>query len=591
MKLKPTLTSKSLKVATARDFSGGLNYTDSEFNLASKYAVSGYNMVPDDNGSLSVRWGTRLHVNTFSANRIVALDYFYKYLIAVHADGTITATDAAGTVTQVWNTAVAVSLPGQPSAWKATTQATFAQFLGGLIVANGTDKPILITTSLTAQYLQDLGSGSNINTPICKYVIIHSNYVVMAGDANAPGKLYISNVGTSGTWIGDPAPNDAITFDVYKYTSDSLGEITGLASFRGRLIVFFSEYIVTVKLGSYSSASTPVHTPAVDDIIESFGAVSHRGIINTGDSLFFLDFTGISQVRQATLTTQLTPTRVSTLIDNKLQRAMATLPKATLQQGAYAVYDKRESRLFWVIPSSADTNPANIARVFVLCKFSSKYAWTEYTGWNFQAGAVTTEGRLFFASSRYIYRHGSAYEPVLSDYEGVVAYNGTAQDKNPVYVNDVYCDTSQLGQGIPFYWELPQNILGDRVLWKSLHYITSDTQGASRFTAQFYLDDLKKRPATRGTPWSDATYFSDGAGWADQSMYAPDSTIEFTGGDRGALNTTVTTVSSGYRPTDNMGLYAVYGRFRFFKLALTGTSWSHLRIVSISLYYQTGNIY
>lgn len=597
-KLQPTLKRKELKQVTARDFGGGLNYVDSEYNLASKYAVAGYNMVSDDNGSLSVRWGTRLFADfsTVFTSRIVALEYYFSYVIAVSEDGQIAAADAAGTVTLIWSPAVAASLAGSPSGWGTTYRANFGQFLGSLIIVNGEDKPIIVDNTLAVQYLQDLGSGSNINTPITSLIINHSNYMIMAGDPNAPGRLYISCSGTSGTWSGDALPNDAIMFDVDKYAPDSIGEITGLASFRDRLIVFFSKYVVALRLGVYNSAVPPVHTPTVDDIVSSYGAVSHKGIINIGQQLLFLDYTGVSSMKQATFTQTLTPDRVSTLIDTGLQRAIGILPRATLQDSAFAVYDRREARILFFMPALVDTDPAQLMRVFVYSSHSGgKYAWSEYIGWNFQAGCVSVEGRVFLANNMKLYRHGSRYEPILSDYEGVVAYNGDADEYDNVMVYGVECLRTNLGQGIPFYHELPQNALQDRTAWKSLSYITMDTQGASRFTVSMFLDDLKKRTTglSYGSGWSDGTVWSDGYGWYPLSYtYTTDTSVEYVGGDRASESVTVAaTPTSGYRPTDNMGLYALYGRFRFFKMALSGTSYSHLRVVSISLYYSVGSIY
>jgi hypothetical protein len=343
MKLKPTLKSKALKQTTARDFSGGLDLVDSEFNLTSKYAVAGYNMVFNENGDLQVRWGTRLFATT-GDSRIVGMEYFYAYVIAVRADGTITATDASGVSVDIWNHDIAAALIGAPAEWSETPSVSFAQFLGELIIANGIDKPLVVSKTLVCQYLQDLGSGSNLFTPVAKYVVSHSNYVVMAGDPDYPGRLYISNAGTSGTWTGDAAPNDAITFDADKYAPDTVGEITGLATYRNKLVVFFAKYILTLTLGTYRTAATPVHTPTVGDVIASYGAVSHKAIMSTGDSLLFMDYTGVASIRSTVFTTDILPDRASTLIDTAMQGALSKLSRTTLQQRCFVIYDRRESR-------------------------------------------------------------------------------------------------------------------------------------------------------------------------------------------------------------------------------------------------------
>jgi hypothetical protein len=596
--MKPTLKTRALKQITARDFSGGLNLVDSEFNLASKYAVVSQNVVFNDNGDLQVRWGTRQLALLFTVDSsyIVAMEYYFAYIIAVMSDGTIYAVSANGTYTLIWSSAIAATKAGAPAGWTGSQTATFTQFLGDLIITNGVDKPLVIDNTLNVQYLQDLGTGTNINTPITKYVITHNNYVVMAGDPNFPGRLYISNVGTSGTWVNDPLPNDAVTFDVDKYAPDAFGEITGLASFRDRLLVFFTEYIVSVKLGSYSTAATPVHTPAVDDVVESFGAVSHRGIVNLGDRILFLDYIGVAELKQRTLSQQLVPTRMSALIDPAMHAALGTLSRATLQARAFATFNRRENRIMWFIPENEDTTGYQQVRVFAYSILGGgRGAWSQFTNWTFRAGCVSTEGRVFFGGQKSVYRYGSRNEPILTDYENLTppptpTRDGTADDYTDGYVYGTYCPESYCAQGIAFYHELPQNSLGDRTRWKDLHYITLDTEGSSHFTLSLYLDDLKKRSESAGSTFSDGTLFTDATGWLP-TIATPYATMDFYGGDRGSHNIGDAPLTSNYRPTDNMNLYAMYGRFRFFKLAISGTSYSHLRIVSISLYHSVGGIY
>jgi hypothetical protein len=593
-RMKPTLKRKELKQTTARDFSGGLDLVDSEFNLASKYGVASENMVHGENGDLQVRWGTRrFGALQISNNYVVGMEYYFSYIIAVMSDGTIYATDGTGTSTLIWSSFIASSLAGAPSGWSATTNANFTQFLGNLIITNGIDKPLVVDNTLLVQYLQDLGTGTNINTPITKYAVTHSNYVIMAGDPNAPGRIYISNAGTSGTWPSDPLPNDAITFDVDKYAPDSIGEITGMVSFRDRLLVFFSQYIVSLKLGVYNTAATPVHTPAVDDVVESYGAVSHKGIINLGDKVLFLDYTGVSQIKQTTLTQQLVPDRVSKLIDPAMHSALSAVSRGTLLDRAFAVHDRRENRVMWFIPPTVAASSSTQMTVFAYnITGAGKYAWSMFTNWIFSAGCGSVEGRVFFGGGTSIYRHGSRNEPILSDYENY--FPTSTRDGGPTdyvdnYVYGTFCPQAIAAQGIKFYYELPQNALGDRTLWKSLHYLTMDTEGASKFTVSLWLDDLKKRTENEGSPWSDGLYWTDGTGWYPR-VSTPYLSMEFAGGDRNAHNQG-NLVTEHNRRTDRMNLFAVYGRFRFFKLAFSGTSYAHLRIVGVSLYHSVGSIY
>jgi hypothetical protein len=595
MKLKPTLKQKKLQQITARDFGGGLNYADSEFNVSTRYAVEQYNTVPDDNNAMQVRWGTRKFADfgTVLRGRIVAVEYYFSYVIAVDTNGEVAACDGSGIVVLIWSNTIAATLSGSPAGWSSgLTRANFTQYLGDLIIVNGVDKPITVNNLLNVAYLQDLGSGSNIHVPITKMVVTHSNYVVMAGDPANPGRLHISNAGTSGTWVGDALPNDAITFDVDKYVPDSTGEITSITSYRDKLVVFFAEYIVAIKLGAYSTATPPVHTPTVDDLIESYGSVSDKTVVNAGDFLLFLDFTGVSQIKNATFTNQLQPSRVSTLIDIAIVGALAGKSKTFLQDNCFAVYDKRESRVIFFIPASTalDSQPAPALSVYCASIRKGGIAWSRFVGWPFQSGTVSTEGRVFLAIRQTLYRYGNKNEPILSDFEGVVSYQGPPEDKVSTIVNGVFCDASFLGLGIPFYHELPHTELKDRTNYKTLHYMSFDSDGASSFSVDLIVDDMKFRYDTVGDRWSDSTLFTDGTGWLTASV-VPYATMSFVGGRRGAYNIGLPTPAVPTRPAGDMRLYAVYGRFRFLKLVFYGTSYSHLRIVSASLYYTMGSIY
>jgi hypothetical protein len=764
-KLQPTLKERRLEQITARDFSGGWNALDSELNLSSKYSIALYNLVPNDNGDLQVRWGTRKFADFTSVlGDIVATEYYFTYIIAVDKNGKIAAARADGTVQLVWDSTVAASLPGAPAGWGPTDTVSFTQFMGDLILTNGRDKPLLINVNLAPSYLQDLGTGTNINTPVAKYVVAHSNYVVFANSDEHPGRLYISSTGTSGTFPGDPAPNDAITFDLDKYVLDSAPEIVGLASYANKLVVFFNKWIVTLRLGEFTDSIPPVHKPVIVDNIASYGAVSHKAIVPTGDQVLFLDYTGISALRSNPLDTAggVSPNDTSALIANVVRNTMVNLPREFTQTQCFAVHDKLEQRVLFFVPVG-DLDGAE-RRVFVgsLKRGKKELAWSEFGGWNFRAGCVSVEGRVFFARGSIVYRYGSIAEPILSDYEGtdqgpsitlaanLISYSSPMDSNNlnwqkgsnttrigrvtnrlgiadratqyshslvgngyvarnavllantwyttslwmrhvsgpvtntkilscaynngvgivradspiselapigvwkrysvtffnvnattqaqivesvgagvvveycdmqtevgqvateynenvdatvnvarpytyprpldaavyPVVVNNVKVPDYGSGKAIKFKWELPWTELRDRVSWKSLHYIHFDTHGASEFTLNLYVDDLRKRQITEEN-FTDGTEFSDTTGWRTDTA-TPYASLMFTGGDRAAYNQFTT---QGLRPTDDQRLYAMYARFRLLKLEITGESYSHLRFVGVTLYHTKGSIY
>src|SRR5262249_39202989 len=157
-----------------------------------------------------IRFGTKWFANvagTITGN-IVDMEYFNDRLIVVSSTGQIATVTNAGVVAKIWDTAIAAALPGAPAGWSATTQVDFVPWKDQFIIHNGVDKPIIISSAFAVTYLQDLATGSNVNTPIGKYGCIAANYHCVAGISGALTTVYISARGTSGTFPGDPAPND-----------------------------------------------------------------------------------------------------------------------------------------------------------------------------------------------------------------------------------------------------------------------------------------------------------------------------------------------------------------------------------------------
>jgi hypothetical protein len=251
-------------------------------------------------GSLSVRPGTKLLTNAMpTTSPIVNIYYFAGMIIASQQDGHVTKTDGAGTVTTM--------LIGGVNPWSSgMTYTSFTIFNSDLIMCNGRDKPLIISGDptgpnyLVAQYLADEATGSNVNVPVGKFVIAHSQYTCIAGIPSAPSTLYISNKGTSGTWPGDPAPNDAIYLDLGPRISLGSAAITGMVAYRDKLLVTFERGVLPMSLGVYTGTPS-VHTPSDDGFIEEFGCQAHRSLVSVGDDTFYVDNVGVNSIARVSL--------------------------------------------------------------------------------------------------------------------------------------------------------------------------------------------------------------------------------------------------------------------------------------------------
>src|SRR5262245_30679292 len=201
-----------------------------------RFLTNAKNVVRTPSGAGTVRYGSKWYVDVAGTGTGTILDmtYFNGRLICVMTTGQIVSVDhPTPTKTLIWSVAIANALPGNPAGWSTSlTQVSFVPFRDKLIIHNGTDKPIIISPTFVVTYLQDLASGSNINTPIGKYGCTVSNYHVVAGVSASSTQIYVSHTGTAGTFPGDAAPNDAISIDVGAYAPEGAISIRGVAGFR-----------------------------------------------------------------------------------------------------------------------------------------------------------------------------------------------------------------------------------------------------------------------------------------------------------------------------------------------------------------------
>src|SRR5215469_7133073 len=279
----------NLQTTTVRSFEGGLNAIDTDLNMSPKFAKVLDNLERQTDGSLALRPGTALFSTLTDTTDIVNHTYFNGFIIAVQKSGAWFKVDGTGAATQM----MLISAGTNP--WSAsTTYVGFTIFNSDLIAGNGVDSPILVKGNpsdpnyMEAQFLVDEASLSNINTPIGKYVIAHSQYTIFAGIPGKPSILSISAKGTSGTYYGDGPPNDAIELDLGPRVSLGSATITGMVAYRDKLLVTFERGVLPLNLGIYTGTPA-VHTPSDDGFIEEYGCLCHRSLVSVGDDTFFAD--------------------------------------------------------------------------------------------------------------------------------------------------------------------------------------------------------------------------------------------------------------------------------------------------------------
>lgn len=575
--------------ATISDFGGGLNLADNQLTMKTRYQRVLNNWNRNTDGSMSLRWGTKFWTTLSGvvSGDIIELHYFTNHVIAFTDDGEIAKITEAGVATAIWNSAIAALLPGAPSGWSTGLtlgSIDFSEFKGDLIVVNGEDKPLLIDDTLAVTYLQDPATGSNVNTPITKYVTTVSNYMVMAGRASTPSEIYVSSQGTSGVWPGDPAPNDSVSLNLGAWVPENSGAIIGLGSFRNQLMVAFDTAIVVVGLGTYEGTS---HVPAVQDNIVPHGIISHRTTITTRNDFIMASVMGWHTAVRNSF--GLTDTEVvSELIDAGY---IPAVPAEADRNKAFSVWNRLENRYMTFLPN------ANGVEVWVATSADKNKlkntSFSRYNGWDWDCGTTTVRGRIFLAKGSKIFQYGNEVNAdedytadLIGDYnsawltatayvvddlvlQGGIAYRALVDHTSGTFSQDLDNNLWEVNDGIPidFDLELAWSDLNKRTRTKFLAGLQADTEGKALFTLEVFVDNFYKDVQT--DEYIPAVYMDFVAG----------DSLGFGGGDQ--------PYGGGRRLRDERP-WDIPVAFKIFKIRIHGSTKLALKLITLTILYYMG---
>jgi hypothetical protein len=573
--------------ATLNDFSGGLDLTDSDLKLKTNFAKVLNNINRDVDGTLSVRWGTRFKwdVTGVVAGNIIEQVYFRDKIVCFMDSGEICTVAADGTITAIWNDTIAYELPGNPDGWSADlTVIDTTEFKNELVVCNGDDKPILISKTHTVTYLQDIPTGSNVFTPIGKFCTTVGNFCVVAGIDASPDELYISSAGTSGTWPGDDAPNDATSINISAYSADTGGDLRGLSSFRNLLLVHFATSTVVLVLGEYTETT---HVPRVLDTISKQGIVSHRMSVAFNEEVITADEKGVFKSIRNVFGTGLESEKFSGRVQPDY---IAKIPStAAGRLASFTIQNDNENRLFFFLKQ---TSGYEIYTLSYDDGFKRR-AWGTYSGWDWTCGCSTVKGRVFFASGSKIYQLGNGIF-ADEDYTGELMFDDSApwdiatsyvvgdkvtkDEENYICLEDhtsgVFADDLDLnywevyeGEPIEFDWELPWTDTNTRMKKKKLSYIGIDTSGEASFNVQAYVDNFR--------------YDEDG-------LDDPAIEINFVAGSSQGYGGGNNPYFGGGRRAADERLWGFPCEFKILKLRVKGSTTRRLKMIALTLLYVRG---
>lgn len=585
-----------LNEATSRKFDGGLNVSDTQLNLTSRYAVELKNLNVGIDGTLQLTQGTRLFCDLSSFNdfALIGGEYFSTYLIVMNNNGELYAIDGTGTAQAIWNSSIAATRRAGLHTWGATDYVTFEEFGGQLIVGNGVDKPLSVPLSLNVDYLADAATGSNINVPVGPIMAKFSLHLCIAEGYY----LNVSERSAPGTWQGDAGAQFVNKFDMRPYVIKGDTTIIGLVPFKGYLLVMFRECIVPVQFVEDSTATPKLAlSVSADSVINNYGAIGPKVLQDVGDAALSIDVAGCSSIALSRFTKVLSPDRPSRLIDKLIQSQINKITDDARKYDTFSLYDRKAATYSVFMPNES----GSLQRETI--GFSYRYidsldiqAWTTRRGWNWGWGARSSEGRIFFGrkgDNCIFVRGDEALDPISAEYVGEqeTFEDGTTFSDGTGFspVGDI--DNS--GLPIAWSWELPWNDLKHRGHTKTLRYVILDTEGSGSIRLRVFTDDQYSR-YDAGEEFSDDTTFDDDTGFSPRAepLYSYILQADFTAKDLGGFGTESYGLDlyGGGNNTGVRKLTLLPTKFNTFKLRFEGESVRPIKFVAITLLYQGGTI-
>jgi len=511
-----------LESTTLRGFGGGWNTVDEDLSMPPKFQVSLVNFHRTSSGSQAVRFGSTFNCDIKSTNNSPIVDCYYfngRNVIVCQNGWILTSTLDGTTITPIWNATIAGALPGHPGGWgTSVTHVTFVPFKDTLVIHNGVDKPVSISSAFACTYLQDLATGSNVNVPIGRYGCVAANYHCVSGISANPTEVIISSKGTSGVFPGDPIPNDSVAIDVGAYAPEGAASIRGIAGFRTYLLVFLQNITLQVKLGEYDDNG--IHTPKFPDTLPQFGLLGNRCIVTVENDLMFCGLSGLASAKRNLYSPDTVMSDyLSSIVAPSYRREVGALTDNEQLNDAFAVYDRLNND-FLLFTTNGDV------LVYTFNTRLKMHAWSSYENMDWDAAWTSILGRLFLAKGTRIFLSGNNtfagenyYADRLLDRDYAYAPTGPSFAAGDLVLDTVdgtiwQCQTSHTrtgystfaverevnptmwvqyeGTAIPIEMELPWIDGKDPTKLKQLRYVSLATKGDAEFTFDSYVDNLYK---------------------------------------------------------------------------------------------------
>lgn len=322
---------------------------------------------------------------------ILEMAFFQGSLVIFDDIGNIVAVrDLSGTLTieRIWDAAHAAATVNAPAPWRGAADGTrirhisYATFKQTLLAVNGRlfDKPLEINFqrpngTAPVQYLVDPALTTNANVYAADLIQAFDGYVLLHASNNTSlttnltiTSVDISAKNTSGVFVGNPNPDDAVNIDLGRASQTVEPRITGVSYIRNKVFIAFPDSAMLGTLGLYNA---DIHEPDFSDQVPQHGALNHRVIQNIGNDLFMCDYAGIPAFSQSLQSGVIAPERLSQLIYPELNRHLSRLSQDTLRYKIWSLYSVRDRMYMLFVPkfdsASVRTSTGEVA--FVVTDF------------------------------------------------------------------------------------------------------------------------------------------------------------------------------------------------------------------------------
>ena len=464
------------------DFTGGLNFTDSELNMRDNYLVEARNVELVYDSTIKKRNGFKLVKNLTSnlaeGESINEIFYFQLHVIIVTDKGRVLTLDDKNNVAVIWDTTIATA--NKTTIWGHPAERVFGTAAGNLfILSNGYDKPLQVNlypaseTEYKCHYLIDPANGSNAKVPVIYKCRMVNHYLCASVlDSN---NIYISAKDQPGLWsdanqTAESTDQGALVMDIANIVGMPNQNVVDLATYKNLLCVITDYHIVLLELDNYtestawdetSSANVTKrnHTPQVNMVVDNAGCATVGSVQSTMKTLVFLSVNGINNLERNAVSQNFIPVSLSEKI---LPYIKTKLTDQVLADGVHSFVD-RQKYVYGV--KFADDE--------VLCmSFHPNITDPCYWIWDnirYHSFTNNVHGRLLAADKYGIYIYSDDSEGIC--YDDYI--DNTRQALRSTFLMDVETPWLHFGK--------PNNV-------KTMDYINVVTDGTAKFTVQATCD-------------------------------------------------------------------------------------------------------